>query len=86
VRSFCGASVRIVSYGRGSISKVMASEGIGISASYDTSMILWDFKKKRDVEKLMGAHKEAVMDFVWHNSLLVSGDKNGLLAIWVSNT
>lgn len=81
-----GISKDCLGNSRGSISKVMASDGIGISASYDTSMILWDFKKKRDVEKLMGAHKEAVMDFVWHNSLLVSGDKNGLLAIWVSNS
>lgn len=63
----------------------MAKDDIGISASYDTSMIVWDFKKKRDCEKLMGAHKDAVMDFIWHNSLLVSGDKNGLLAIWDLN-
>lgn len=63
----------------------MAKDDIGISASYDTSMIIWDFKKKRDCEKLMGAHKDAVMDFVWHNSLLVSGDKAGVLAIWDLN-
>jgi len=35
-------------------------------------------------EKLIGPHKEAIMDFEWINSLLVSGDKSGVVAIWVS--
>jgi len=37
----------------------------------------------KDGGKLEGAHSNAIMDFDWHNSLLVSGDKNGLLVFWV---
>lgn len=32
---------------------------------------------------MIGPHKEAIMDFEWQNSLLVSGDKSGVVAIWV---
>lgn len=70
---------------RGSISKVMASDSVGISSSYDASIIMWDIKKKKSGAKLIGPHKEAVMDFDWHNSLLVSGDKNGIISIWDLN-
>ena len=31
---------------RGSISKVMGNDSIGISASYDATMILWDLSRK----------------------------------------
>lgn len=33
----------------------------------------------------MGPHKNAVMDFKFHNSLLVSGDKNGVVSLWDIN-
>jgi len=33
--------------------------------------------------RLAGPHKAAVLDFAWHNSLIVSGDKNGVVAFWV---
>jgi len=68
---------------RGSISKVMADDRIGISASYDATIILWDLLAKAESERLIGPHKEAIMDFEWQNSLLVSGDKSGVVAIWV---
>ena len=61
----------------------MAQGDIGISASYDASLILWDLKRKKETERLLGPHKQAVMEFAWNNSLLVSGDKSGILAIWV---
>lgn len=82
MRSFPRTSVRFHSH-RGSISKVMADDHLGISASYDATMILWDLAKKDMSEKLIGPHKEAIMDFEWSNSLLVSGDKSGVVAMWV---
>ena len=46
--------------------------------------MLWDLSKKDMSEKLIGPHKEAIMDFEWSNSLLISGDKSGVVAFWVS--
>jgi hypothetical protein len=82
MRSLHGASVEIHSC-RGSISKVMADDHLGISGSYDATIILWDLAKKDVSERLIGPHKEAIMDFEWSNSLLVSGDKSGVVAMWV---
>jgi hypothetical protein len=42
---------------RGSISKVMANDQLGISGSYDASIMLWDLAKKDMSEKLIGPHK-----------------------------
>lgn len=36
-------------------------------------------------QQLAGPHKNAILDFDWHNSLLVSGDKNGVMALWDIN-
>ena len=36
-------------------------------------------------QQLAGPHKNAILDFDWHNSLLVSGDKNGVIALWDIN-
>ncbi len=62
----------------------MADDQVGISGSYDATIILWDLGRRDMSEKLIGPHKEAIMDFEWMNSLLVSGDKSGVVAIWVS--
>lgn len=48
---------------RGSISKVLANDSLGISGSYDATIMLWDLSKKDMSEKLIGPHKEAIMDF-----------------------
>lgn len=82
MRSLFRPSVSVGSF-RGSISKVMADDHVGISASYDATIILWDLAKKGVSDKLIGPHKEAIMDFEWINSLLVTGDKSGVVAIWV---
>lgn len=63
----------------------MGSDSVAISASYDASIRLWDIKKKQSSAKLVGPHKEAIMDFDWKNSLLVSGDKSGVMSIWDLN-
>jgi hypothetical protein len=41
----------------------MADDRMGISSSYDATMILWDLSSKSLSEKLIGPHKEAIMDF-----------------------
>jgi WD40 repeat protein len=56
---------------------------IGISASYDYTMIIWDLDGKSEALKLYGPHHEAILDFDWRNSLVVSGDKAGTVAMWV---
>jgi len=35
---------------------------------------------------LFNAHKNAVVEFQWRNSLVVSGDRGGGMAIWDINT
>jgi WD40 repeat protein len=70
---------------RGSISKVMGNARVGVSASYDATLIVWDLAHHKDARQLIGPHKEAVMTFDWEGSLLVSGDKKGLAAVWDLN-
>ena len=70
---------------RGSISKVMVDENdIAVSSAYDYTMMIWDLTTKKEVQKLFGPHKQPILDFDWHNSLIASGDKNGTVVLWVS--
>ena len=66
MRSFVWPWVDPFIFFRGSISKVLANDRVGISASYDATMIVWDLAKKTESQKLIGHHKEAVMTFEWH--------------------
>lgn len=84
MRYFYGASVNQDIF-RGSISHVGANDRVGISASYDATLMIWDLARKDMTKKLIGPHKEAVMTFEWHESLLVSGDKSGVVGIWDLN-
>jgi hypothetical protein len=43
------------------ISKVMGDDRIGISASYDATLHIWDLKKHDFADVLLGPHKEAIM-------------------------
>ena len=66
-----------------SISKVMTDEHyICISASYDCTLNLWNLQGGQQGSSMYGPHKNAILDFDWRNSLLVSGDKNGCVAFW----
>ena len=49
-------------------------------------MIIWDLDSKQNLQILAGPHKDPIFDFAWHNSLLISGDKKGVMAIWDINT
>jgi hypothetical protein len=42
---------------------VLADDRIGVSGSYDATIILWDLLAKAESERLIGPHKEAIMDF-----------------------
>ena len=69
-----------------SISKVKVDENnICISASYDCTMNIWDLDDTRKSDKLFGPHKNPILDFDWKNSLVVSGDKDGVVAFWDIN-
>ena len=81
-----------------SISSVKCGEGpIAISSSYDKTLILWELKKGNPLMKLEG-HKDAgwnwkklsynfflVLDFIWIENLLFSGDRGGGVKIWDLN-
>jgi len=70
---------------------------VGASSSYDHTIMIWylrilqgklnvlyrDLTTKQEAQKLVGPHKSPVLDFDWHFSLLVSGDKDGFLGFWV---
>lgn len=69
-----------------SISKVKVDEHcIALSSSYDCFINVWDMNRIDTVQQLYGPHKNAVLDFDWKNSLVVSGDKNGVVAFWDIN-
>lgn len=71
---------------QGSVTKVMTDHtGTAISASYDGTMIIWNLSGLDEARKLFGPHKQAVMDFDWKNSLVVSGDRQGVVAFWDIN-
>lgn len=71
---------------QGSISALMVDDSdVGISASYDKSLIVWDLQRQQPLTVLSGAHQAPVLTFDWHNSLVVSGDRAGVVAYWVKS-
>ena len=69
------------------ISKIMVDEqNFGISASYDASLLVWNLDTIECSQGLFNGHKDAVVEFNWRNSLVVSGDRGGSMAIWDINT
>lgn len=56
MRSFFRTSVNFMKI-RASISKVLGDDRLGISSSYDATIMLWDLKKKDMCQKLLGPHK-----------------------------
>uniref|UniRef100_A0A7S3CPB8 Uncharacterized protein n=1 Tax=Strombidium rassoulzadegani TaxID=1082188 RepID=A0A7S3CPB8_9SPIT len=69
------------------ISKILVDDrNIGISSSYDASLLVWDLDTLSCLQGLFNTHKDAVVEFEWRNSLVVSGDRGGSMAIWDINT
>lgn len=68
------------------MSKVLVDvTGTGISTSYDGSLLIWDLGTKEVLQGLFKGHKDAVTTFEWHNSLVISGGRDGSLAFWDIN-
>jgi len=70
----------------GSISRVRV-DGRGhfaISASYDHTMSVWDLRSKRAAATCTG-HAAPVLDFVWCNNIVASGDRSGVVKLWDTN-
>ena len=67
----------------GSISRARthASQNIAISSGYDRSLKVWDLQKKREIASCSG-HDAPVMDFIWADDLVVSGDRGGTVRVW----
>jgi len=69
------------------ISKIdVDSQNIGVSGSYDASLLVWSLDTLTCVQGLFNGHKDAVVEFAWQHSLVVSGDRGGSMAIWDVNT
>lgn len=69
-----------------SISQVMVDENnICLSASYDCMINVWNLDYIETVQQLYGPHKNAILEMDWNNSLVVSGDKSGVVAFWDIN-
>jgi WD40 repeat protein len=69
------------------ISKIMVDhKNIGVSGSYDSSLLVWNLDTITCLSGLFNGHSEPVVEFDWRNSLVVSGDRGGSMAIWDINT
>ncbi len=71
----------------GSISKVKVDAyNVAVTAAYDSSLLVWNLDTKECLTGLFNGHKDAVMEFEWVNSLVVSGARDGSVAVWDINT
>lgn len=71
----------------GSISKVKVDpNNIAVSAAYDSSLLVWNLNTRECLTGLFQGHKDAVMEFEWVNSLVVSGSRDGGVTLWDINT
>lgn len=69
------------------ISKILVDgNNVGISASYDASLLVWNLDSMECLQGLFNGHKDAVVEFNWVNSLCVSGDRSGNMVLWDINT
>ena len=62
------------------------SNNVGISSSYDSSLLVWNLDTIECAQGLVNGHKDPVVEFEWNNSLVVSGDRGGSMALWDINT
>ena len=72
----------------GSISKIVADKqsGVFLSASYDSSIRIWNETNNGPLSCLSGIHKGPVTEMNWQSSLCVSAGKDGLCALWDLNS
>ena len=68
-----------------SISKVLVDDtNTCLSASYDCVINVWDLDNLSNGAQLIGPHRNAILEMAWNNSLVVSGDKDGVVCWWVA--
>lgn len=67
----------------GSISRVRthADQPLAVSAGYDRVLRAWDLRSKTEVACCTG-HDAPVLDFIWANDVIASGDRAGTVRIW----
>jgi WD40 repeat protein len=66
----------------GSISEIdVNDQNIAVSASYDRTLRIWNLDAKQCMATLSG-HREPVTHFAWCGSLVMSGDRKGVVKIW----
>lgn len=70
----------------GSISRVRvdAKGKLAISSAYDRTLGVWDLRSKRQAAQCTG-HNAPVLDFVWWDNLVASGDRSGIVKLWDTN-
>lgn len=67
----------------GSVARVRthALRDIAISAGYDRTLRAWDLRRKTEVACCTG-HSAPVMDFIWVDDVVASGDRSGMIMVW----
>jgi len=70
----------------GSISRVRVDgQGkLAMSSSYDKTLGVWDLRSKRLLASCTG-HNAPVLEFVWWDNTVASGDRSGLIKLWDTN-
>ncbi|KAG2374164.1 hypothetical protein C9374_011001 [Naegleria lovaniensis] len=71
----------------GSISQVSCSPNlpVAISSSYDKSLKIWNLQNNTCMNTLINSklgHDKAIKTFLWNNSLICSGGRDGLVCMW----
>jgi len=71
----------------GSISQVTCSPHIpiAVSSSYDKSLKVWSLENNSCMNTLINTklgHDKAIRTFLWNNSLVCSGGRDGLVCMW----
>jgi len=71
----------------GSIARVRinAAGTLAMSGAYDRTLRAWDLRSKREVACCTG-HTAPVLDFVWADDLVASGDRGGTVMLWDAAT
>lgn len=71
----------------GSVSRVRvdARGRLAISSAYDRTLGVWDLRSKRQAAQCFG-HNAPVLDFVWWDTVVASGDRSGIVKLWDTGT
>lgn len=62
------------------------NNNVAVTSAYDSSLLVWNLNTLECLTGLFNGHKDAVMEFEWINSLVVSGARDGTMTMWDLNT